>query len=99
MRDITRPNQVLKGVGLEIVLDAGEIYLDNPGQGTPIVVRTAGGRHSGTYHAALDTGEADTIKLTKLQMEWLDSKYDYVADWEEYHISDKQLRERSVAGM
>ena len=99
MRDITRPNQVLKGVGIEIVLDAGEICLDDPGQGTPIVVRTAGGKHSGTYHSVLDTGEADDIKLTKLQMEWLDGKFDYVADWEEYHIGDKQLREKSVAIM
>lgn len=71
--------------GIEIVLDASQIFPGDPGMGTPAIVKK--GRHTATFHCALDTGELGLgdYTLTKEESDWLASKESEVdAFMEEY---------------
>ena len=60
--------------GYSVVLDKGEVYLDDPGQGTPALLRDAAG-NSSTFWCALNEGEIDTALGAKpvpsLVTEWM----------------------------
>jgi len=79
---------VLRGPsGITLTLDSAEIYPDDPGAGTPAMVEWRDA--SGTYQCAIDTGEisnwAGDVKLTAIQVAWLESKLDMVNDFVEVH--------------
>lgn len=64
--------------GILLELDPSEVFLDNPGEGTPAMVYL--GDWSATYHCAVDTGEVEYEKLTDAQLDWLDKQSGWVAD-------------------
>jgi hypothetical protein len=67
--------------GLAIVMDTAEIFPDDPGQGTPVLVTM--GRNSATWNCATDTGELDCgeVILTISQTNWLEAQRDAVENW------------------
>lgn len=74
--------QTLKGPdGIKIELDADEIYSNDPGMGTPILVSVAddGERFIASYNCAVGENEVDGVKLTDEQIEWLND-LDYALD-------------------
>lgn len=89
MIDKTKRKQTLRGPnGIRVILDASEIYRDDPGQGTPMIVEC--GRGSGTFTAAHNEGELicgdEEVTLTPEQMAWLDSLVDEVWEWQAFHF-------------
>jgi hypothetical protein len=69
--------------GLRVEFDASEIFPEDPGQGTPVMVYTCG--NSATYNCARHEGEVDTVRLTQQQIDWLWSIESDVWDWMERH--------------
>jgi len=70
--------QTLKGPGgIKIELDADEIFPNDPGQGTPILVNLYEGTAS--YNCAVSENEVDGIELEQIQIEWL-NKLEYQID-------------------
>lgn len=74
--------------GIRIVLDASEIFPDDPGNGTPAMVYLPFGRGSATYWCAQGEGvvlsdKHGEIELTDEQKEWLndDSVDRAIAQW------------------
>lgn len=74
---ITGPNS------LRIVLDASQVFPADPGNGTPAMVYR--GRESATYWCATDTGELETYRLRKSDIEWLDAQHDTIEAFIEQH--------------
>ncbi len=58
--------------GVQIELDKDQVFPDDPGNGTPAIVRYCG--HTATYWCAWDTMEVDGVDLPPRVWEWLDSK-------------------------
>lgn len=87
----TPQKQVIKGVeGLELVLDAREIFPNDPGQGTPaMVILKRNGREtdSGTFWCAIGERELsyNGTRLTDYQLEWLLSQEGTVNQFIEKH--------------
>lgn len=85
------PRKSLRGPGgLLVVLDAREIFPDDPGNGTPILVKGPFGRGCSTFWAA--QGEAEllddkegAIQLTQEQQEWLNSLDVALTEWLELY--------------
>lgn len=72
----------LRGPGnLLLVLDASEIYPDDPGAGTPALVILPFGRGTATYWCAAAEGEVDGHLLTERQNRWLESVENAVDQW------------------
>ena len=72
---------VLKGPRMSLTLDASEIYLNDPGQGTPCLVDFDNG-DGGTFTCVSETGEAfDGYQLDDEQKEWLSVFSEDVARW------------------
>ena len=69
--------------GLRIVLDASQIFPDDPGAGAPAIVYK--GRDSGTFWCALDTGELDAASLSQSDVNWLDAQLDAVETFLDQH--------------
>ena len=70
--------QTIKGPGgIKIELDADEIYPNDPGQGTPILVVI--GTQTASYNCAGDTGECGDTFVLDNQMKWLND-LDYALD-------------------
>ena len=72
--------------GIRLVLDADEIFPDDPGQGTPAMVYL--GDYSGTYWCCYDTGELDcgAAGLDDNQVAWLDSVSNLVDKFMNRHL-------------
>jgi hypothetical protein len=63
--------------GVQLILDPAEIFPDDPGNGTPVMVRYKGGCAS--YNCATNEGEVDAgrrgfIKISEAALEWLQSE-------------------------
>lgn len=63
---------------LWLVLDSGEIFPEDPGQGTPVLVchvdKDGHIKESATYNCATNTGYLDdTYELSESQLNWLQS--------------------------
>lgn len=87
-------NEIIKGPGaLCIELDSGQIFLDDPGQGTPLLV-TLGGLTS-SFNCVSGEGEVDGKLLNQEQKEWLESKADYCDEWLTHWV--RYLRELEKA--
>lgn len=71
--------------GIRLVLDANEIYPDDPGNGTPAMVYC--NQYPGTYWCALDTGAigGGEYVLTDAQYRWLDHHFDLVSEFVDAH--------------
>lgn len=67
--------------GIQIVLDSSEIFLEDPGAGTPAMVHV--GRYAGTYFCATETGELSCgdYTLSLAEVRWLDEQFDAVQDF------------------
>lgn len=76
-RKIKGPDRVV------LHLDATEIYPDNPGNGTPIMVEYMGA--FATYNCAMGEGEIEGIELPREVMQWLDNHVNILDDWLDYH--------------
>lgn len=77
--------KTLKFNGLFLHLDLNEVYADDPGAGTPAVVSVfkAGREYTATFDCALAEAEllsssGDSYRLSRAQLNWLDSKEDEV---------------------
>ncbi len=57
--------------GLFVRFDASEIFPDDPGQGTPVLVFL--GKESSTFCCALNEGEVDGIRLSLAQISFLET--------------------------
>lgn len=77
--------ETLRGPGgLLIVLDAAEIFPDDPGNGTPAMVLAPFGRGTATFWCANETGEVDGDHvMTEAQCRWLNEMEDAVTTWVE----------------
>ena len=82
--------QKIKGPGgLQLVLDSSQVFPDDPGNGTPVIVEKLTGRNkvvaSSTYNCALGEGVLEghygghDYTLTDEQIDWLHSQ-DAVVD-------------------
>ena len=78
-----KPKFSLHKHGLRVEFDAAEIFPEDPGAGTPVMVWTCG--NSATYNCARNEGEVDTVRLTQQQIDWLWSIEEDVWDWFEKH--------------
>jgi hypothetical protein len=74
-----KPKFSLHKHGLRVDFDASEIFPEDPGQGTPVMVYTCG--NSATYNCARNEGEVDTVRLTQAQIDWLWEIEEDVWDW------------------
>ena len=78
--------------GLKVHLDASEIFPDDPGAGTPALVKLRVGQktYSASYWCAADTGELDCgdHQLTQNQCDWLNDIEDQVNGWIERHTRE-----------
>ncbi len=79
MEVLTGPN------GIRIEMDAKQIFPDDPGQGTPVLVCFANG-DTGTWNCVTSEGEtADGTQLDDEQKEWIGDMETEVAEWMEEH--------------
>jgi hypothetical protein len=74
--------------GIKIELDRGEVYTDDPGAGTPAVVMLTKDHRTyfATYWCAIGEGcldgtGGDSCKLSKTQLQWLESMESEVEDF------------------
>ena len=68
--------------GLVLCYDAEQVYPDDPGLGTPLLVSMPFSNKTGTYWSAMETGHLDgDIALTPKQNEWLRRMEGDVSDW------------------
>jgi hypothetical protein len=68
----------LKGpLGFTLVLDSDQVFLDDPGNGTPVLVEGPKGI-SGTYFCTIATGECDGVDVPAAVMRWLEAREDMV---------------------
>jgi len=82
----TSPKFSLRKHGLRVDFDAAEIFSEDPGQGTPVMVWTCG--NSATYNCARNEGEVDAVRLTQTQIDWLWSIEEDVWYWfEKYTLA------------
>jgi hypothetical protein len=80
--------QTIKGPGgLKIELDADEIFPDDPGQGTPILVSLpeGGERYTATYNCAVSENEVDGIYLNDDQIDFLQNLDCELDNWLTHH--------------
>jgi len=63
-----------------VELDVNEIYPNNPGQGTPVLVCLKTGE-TGTWNCVTSEGEVDGVLLTDEQRTWLESITNSVEAW------------------
>jgi hypothetical protein len=66
--------------GIELHLDAGEIFPNDPGQGTPAIVKLSTG-DTATFNCVDNTLEVSGIDLTSTQQNWIRSLSSTVDDW------------------
>lgn len=84
MIDTEDPKQTIEGPGgLSLELDAGQIFPDDPGQGTPALCVL--GKNTGTFWCSHDNAEVDDVALSDRQSEWLADLYDEVDAWLTFH--------------
>ena len=67
--------------GLVVELDPTEVFTDDPGQGTPVMVYWPAKKACATYWSAFETGEVEWYELSDKQLEWLDSLEPKIHDW------------------
>lgn len=72
---------LLKGPDITVEMDTEEIYPNDPGMGTPVLIELDNG-DTGTWNYVTSEGEtADGTQLTEEQKEWLNSITPTVEQW------------------
>lgn len=70
--------------GYSLVLDRGQVFADDPGQGTPAILKGPNGGHA-TFWAALGEGELETTTgyraLPSPVLAWLEAAEEAVNDF------------------
>ena len=64
--------------GLSVCFDASQIFPNDPGQGTPVLVCL--GRETSSFCCAINEGEVDGIRLSPAQMLFLESIEEFVLE-------------------
>jgi len=90
--NIKNPNQVVRAHDLKITLDANEIYPDDPGMGTPIMVEDLKTGGTATFWCAVGEHETDEGQLEQDQVDWLDEIYDDCIAWLDLHTEIARKR-------
>jgi hypothetical protein len=104
--DIDGKKEILQGPdGIQIVLDPDQVVPDDPGQGTPRIIRwMKDGREYGgsTLDCAVGTGEIDCYhngfqRISEKHMKWLDEQQEYCDKWldEQY---DRICQQKETGG-
>lgn len=84
--------QILQGPDeLRIELDASQVFPDDPGQGTPVLVVQMSGKRvyaTGTYNCVSDTGVLECAQdshgefiLSTPKLNWINAQYNIVDKW------------------
>lgn len=93
--EIDEAQQTLVGPDdIELILDADEIYIDDPGMGTPRIVNIDG--ETMTLDCAIDN--ISDIGGTEEQREWLIKMQDKADDWldEQSELKEEETLEKMV---
>lgn len=94
---------IIHGPGLiQLVLDVHEVHPDDPGAGCPALVQL--GDQTASYECATNEGEltdheGHVYKLSKMQLNWLDSQQKYVDEvWRQGKERDaiKKMRKEAA---
>ncbi len=84
--------------GVKLILDSSEVDVDDPGNGTPVIVEYKGG--TSTYNAATGEGEVLTDKrsilLPRPVLRWLDSPEIDVEIEKIYVLGEAEYKERKA---
>ena len=84
--EMDNTKKILEKYGLKVILDKSQVFLDNPGDGTPAMVYNRNGA-SATYACACGEGELENFntgymnQLTELQIDWLNSLENEIGDF------------------
>lgn len=86
---IEKAKQTLRGPdGLIIELDAEQVFPEDPGQGTPVLVIQRNGRreYSATFNCVSDQGVLENTRgeflvLSKPKLEWIETMSTFVDRW------------------
>lgn len=71
----------IRGPGLKVELDSDQIFPNDPGQGTPVLVVFAN-EDTGTWNCVTTEGQtADGTRVTPEQSKWLDRITPRVEEW------------------
>lgn len=73
-----------RSVGLKITLDPEQIFPNDPGQGTPVIVEMTKGEgkgSTGTWNCVQGEGEIDGFPITDDQRKWLNEVEPRVEKW------------------
>lgn len=82
--NINLKDQILRGPeGIKVILDASEIFPNNPGLGTPAMVHLSTG-DTATFNCVDSELEVDGIRLTSAQENWIRSIGDEIDNWLTY---------------
>lgn len=75
---LTLPKQTIRGPGgIKLTLDASEIYPDNPGEGTPMLIEYKD--ETMTLNCAEDN--ADELGCNDVQIKWIHGICNAANDW------------------
>jgi hypothetical protein len=93
--DIRPRKQTLRGPGGILVhLDASQIYPENPGEGTPIIIEHPEGDDTASWGCGYEGGNLDDVLPERFGdrerrgvMRWLDSISEQVEAWENHHYA------------
>lgn len=86
------PYRVLRGPdGCKITFNANEVFPDDPGQGTPVMLTLKSG-DTATFNCALNEGEAEGEPLTPAQIDWLNELAFDVEEWESWQFNEARKR-------
>lgn len=83
--------------GLVVTLDSSDIYPDDPGMGTPMLVERKGETmtlHCANYNVGELFSESTGGAVIDDAYSWIASFYDAACEWETYHL-DRIRREKA----
>lgn len=84
----SEPKQTVYGPDrVSLRLDASQIFLDEPGDGTPMLVKI--GNETMTLYCAQEN--AKDIGATEEQHDWICAQFDDATDWMEIHYGLTKL--------
>lgn len=72
---LARVQYTVRFGGLKVEVDSNEVYPEDPGNGTPVMVSAPGG-HSATIGCALGEGEVEGYQLSQQESDWLQEQSD-----------------------
>ena len=90
--EIELPHQIVTGPGgIRLHLEAGEIFLNDPGMGTPLLVEYK--KETMTLECAL--GNSGEMGCGEVQQNWISDIYEQAGEWHNHHC-DRIEREANA---